>query len=176
MTHFFSFYQMANLMSILTVLMKSSRRLKQESPRRTAILRILWKGRENLFRVVLGWNAYRMLLQVHSSPRSKSRSRCQRGQSSPWRAAGKLTRLSSLPPHLHGTVAGFHISQNTCSPSKLCLPSPNFLLILFNNWSHIPREKNFFSKCRRNISIPFLRQASQQLFSKENKSPFKEEI
>ena len=37
-------------------------------------------------------------------------------------------------------------------------------------------EKDVFSKCRRNIFIPFLRQASQQLFSKENKFPFKKEI
>lgn len=83
---------------------------------------------------------------------------------------------SCLAPHLPGTVAGFHISQNMCFPARPCPPRPDFILILLYNRTDIPGEKDVFLKCRRNIFIPFLRQASQQLFSKENKFPFKKEI
>lgn len=72
---FFPFYQMANSMSILIVLMKSSQRLKRQSPKWTAILKSVWKGREKLSSVMLGWKAHRMLLQVHRCLRSKREQR-----------------------------------------------------------------------------------------------------
>ena len=65
MTFFSSstFYQIANLMSILIVLVKSSRRsLKRQSAKRMTILRILRKARKNPCRVMLGWKAYTRLL------------------------------------------------------------------------------------------------------------------
>ena len=59
----FFFYQIANLTSILIVLVKSGRRrLKRESAKRMTILRILRKARKNLCRVMLGWKAHRRLL------------------------------------------------------------------------------------------------------------------
>uniref|UniRef100_A0A096NF32 Ankyrin repeat and MYND domain containing 2 n=1 Tax=Papio anubis TaxID=9555 RepID=A0A096NF32_PAPAN len=102
---------MANLMSILTVLMKSNQRLKWVSPKKISILNIPGKERKNLLKVKLSWKAYRMLLQGHRCRRSKSQSKCQWGWSSPCKKlenSWECIVLASL--YLHGTMAGFHIS------------------------------------------------------------------
>ena len=92
-----------------------------------------------------------------------------------WQVAGNshdCILLGSTPAWHCGGIP--HFTEYVLS-NKTLSTTP-FIPILFYNRTEIPGEKNVSSKCRRNISIPFLRQASQQLFSKENKFPFKKEI
>lgn len=63
---------MADVMSILIVLVKSSWRPRQKSPKGIVTLRRLWKGRKNVLGVAPGWTAYRVPLLVRRSLRSEA--------------------------------------------------------------------------------------------------------
>lgn len=76
---------MANMMSILIVLVKSSWRLRQKSPKGIVTLRSLWKGRKNVLRVVPGWTAYRVPLLVCRNLRSEAGA----GGSADWPCPGR---------------------------------------------------------------------------------------